>query len=112
MGLKTSTVSLDEKIYVVDQLIYDWRKDARSGDPETVRIHTTLKAIFADLQARQQLPTSNALGELRRILDRVLKSKTSLGYDENQLGELAKHVINKWPTISQALEQFGEESRE
>jgi hypothetical protein len=112
MGLKTFTVPLDVKLGVVHRLIREWRGRARSGGPEDAEIYDALKSIFADLQGRQQSTRSNALGELGRILDRVLRSKTGTNYDENQLQDLARHVINKWPTISQALEVYGEEGAE
>lgn len=112
MKAKTCTITLDQKIEVMDLVIRSIRPRAREGDPEAIRQHEALKAIAADLQARQSFPTSNALGELRRKIDRVSRSKTVLGYSDNLLADLAYHVINKWPFISQAMERFGEERAE
>ena len=111
MSLKTFMISLDDKIRVIDRVIAEARRDAKVDDAIAERL-PALKSIAADLEARREYPRSHALGELERILDRVLRSKTANGYDENQLNNLARHIINRWPFISQALEQFGEESAE
>lgn len=111
MSLHNSMLTLDEKIRVVDLLIADTRRQAKHDQVAAEHLKT-LKAIAADLEARRGCPRSNALGELERILSRVLQSKTRLGYDEHQLADLARHVINKWPFIRQALERFGEEGAE
>jgi len=112
MSVKTATISLDDKLAVTETLIRAFRDRARNGDQNSILIYESLKSIAADLHARQAFPTSNALGELRRKIERVQASKTALGYDEGRLTDLANHVINKWPFISQALERFGEESAE
>ena len=112
MSLKTFRISLSDKIKVVDLLIADARRAARDGDESASERWRALKSVAADLEARRGYPRSNALGELERILDRVQRSKTPLGYDQNQLADLARHVISKWPFISQALERFGEEGAE
>lgn len=101
-------MSIDEKIEAVERVILLLRA-TNSQPPGTLE---NLKAVAADLRARQELPTSNALGELERALFRVKQSKTGLGYDEGKLIAVANTVISKWPMIRQALEQFGEESAE
>lgn len=104
-------ITLEEKLAVVEKAINDLRKKARV-DPVHKKNFETLKSIAADLRARIEFPTSNARGELGRALALVKQSKTALGYDQGRLLHVANIVISKWPTISQALEQFGEESAE
>src|ERR1700756_3445260 len=112
MSLTTFTISLDDKIAVIERLIIQAKIGRDAGNALAAERLAILKSIIADLQARKELPRSNALGDLERILDRVKRSKTALGYDSGQLNDLARHVINRWPTISQALELYGEESAE
>lgn len=104
--------SLDQKLSAMDIEI----KEARVGrrDPGSALQHQyeVLKSIAADLRARQQCPRSNTLGQLERQIELVRKSGTALGYDQMRLMELANLIINRWPTVSQALEIFGEESCE
>jgi hypothetical protein len=104
-------LTLEEKLAVVQSAINAVRKKARL-DPVAKKNFEALKAVAADLEARIAFPTSNTLGSLRRGLELVKQSKTALGYDQGRLLHVANIVISKWPTISQALEQFGEESAE
>lgn len=104
-------ITLEEKLAVVEKAITDLRKKARQ-DPVHRQNSETLKAIAADLRARIELPRSNALGELTRALTLAKAKKTALGYEHNWMIYVANIIIHKWPTISQALEQFGEESAE
>ncbi len=104
-------ITPEEKLAVIQAAISATRKKART-DPVHRKNFEVLKAVAADLEARIAFPTSNTLGSLRRGLDLVKQSKTALGYDQGRLLHVANIVISKWPTISQALEQFGEESAE
>lgn len=104
-------ITIEEKLAVVEKAISDLRRKARQ-DPVHRANSEILKAIAADLRARIEFPRSNALGELTRALTLAKAKKTDLGYDHNSLVYVANVVIHKWPTISQALEQFGEESAE
>ncbi len=107
--------TIDDKIAAVDMEIKEIREEARQ-QPEGAplrRHHEILKAICADLRARQDLPRNNALGDLGRQLERMKRLKPIGGqYDQGLLNELALTVVSKWPVISQALEQFGEETAE
>jgi len=105
------TLSIEDKLAVVEAVIRSMRPNGRQ-DPEAARSYEALKAVAADLRARLEHPRSNALGSLGRALAAVKASKGPLGYDQGKLLQVANIVINKWPTISQALEQFGEESAE
>jgi hypothetical protein len=100
-------LSVEDKLTVVERLIRDHRR--RRLDAATVE---GLKALAKDLRALVEIPRSNALGELERALKRMEQSKTDLGYDRNRMAEVAKVVVNKWPFIRQAMEEFGEESAE
>lgn len=105
-------ITLEEKLAVIDAVLDDLRPKARA-DRRLMALYEPLQAIAADLRGRQELPRSQALGELHRALERMKASKTSLGnYDQARLAEVANVVVRKWPTIQQALEQFGEESAE
>lgn len=70
-----------------------------------------LKSIAADLRGRRPEAPGIALAELARRLDRVLASKTSLGYEAGTLIGLAEELIGRWPTVRQALESFAEQTR-
>lgn len=104
--------SLDDKLAALDIEI----KEARQGrrDPGSALHHQyeVLKAIADDVRVRQQLPRSNLLGSLEREVSRLRGSKTAAGFDLGRMTELANLIVSRWPTISQALEQFGEESAE
>lgn len=110
MALRMHT--LEEKLAVIDRLIVETRDEARSGSVEGADIHSILKDIATELRARLELPRSQTLGAMERALFQVVRSKTSLGYDETKLVAVANVVIHKWPTIRQALERYGEESAE
>lgn len=104
--------TLEEKTAIIHALIVEARNQKGAWGSESYRRYEILKAIGADLRARQEMPRSLALGELHRALQRVKQSKTPLGYDPNALISAAQMLINKWPFVSQALEHFGEESAE
>lgn len=104
--------TLDEKLAALEVEIVESRRTARPPGSAAQRHHQLLKAIAADVRGRQEFPRSNALGAIEREIERVQRSKTALGYDRGCLEHLANVTISKWPTISQALERFGEESTE
>lgn len=101
-------VSLDDQMASLDFAIDFFRADVG----RYAVISENLKAIAADLRGRQTLPRSQVLGELERALYQLQRSKTALGYDEGKMIAVANVIVNKWPTIRQALEQFGEEASE
>lgn len=104
--------SIDDKIAALDVEIKEARRGRREPGSALHRQYEVLKAIAADLRARQQLPRNNVLGSLERELEQMRRSRTALGYDQGRVMELANIVVSRWPVISQALEQFGEESAE
>lgn len=104
--------SIDDKIAALDVEIKEARQGRREPGSALHRQYEVLKAIAADLRARQQLPRNNVLGSLERELEQMRRSRTALGYDQGRVMELANIVVSRWPVISQALEQFGEESAE
>ncbi len=107
--------SIEDKINALDMEIKEMRDDARRAGPGTAlhRQYEVLKAVTADLRARQQLPRNNALGALEREIIRMKAARLASGaYQPNHAMEMANVVVSKWPVISQALERFGEESAE
>lgn len=101
-----------DKIDAMAVEIEESRKARRAPGSAEHRHYEILKAISADLRGRQQLPRNNTLGEIERALDQLKQSRTPEGYDTGQMIRFANLLVNKWPTISQALEHFGEESAE
>lgn len=109
MGLRSNNIPLDEQIRMVDSMLQ--RFGPRKGHTqEQQALATVLKAIHANLVARQQHPRSLPLGELERALDRAVQSKSALGYEIRDLANIANVVIRRWPHIREALEWFGEET--
>jgi HAMP domain-containing protein len=104
-------VPLEEKLAVLVSEIEAWRRANRSPGSDAQHRYEVLKAIAADVRARIELPRSNALGELERAITRMIESKEQ-HYDQTRMLHVANVLINKWHTVSQALEQFGEESNE
>lgn len=105
--------TLQEKLAAISIEIAEIQTEARRTPGSSLhRQYQTLKAIAADLRARQDLPRNNALGALGREIVRVKASKTALGYSEGHMIELANILISKWPVVRQALEAWGEESAE
>ena len=105
MSLHTFTI--EEKIEVVERLIVSLRHQRNGAAMEQADI---LRAIAADLRSRGDLPRSLALGELERAIARIKRSHTGLGYSDTAMRAAAETLVNKWPTVRQALEKFGEES--
>lgn len=105
---------VDEKLAAIEEIIVSERSRARANGTSArgAARYEALKAIAADLRGRQKHARSHTLGEITRRIASVKASKTSLGYSSGQMEALANTIISKWPTISQALEQFGEESAE
>lgn len=105
--------SIEEKIRAVDVEINEARKFRREPGSAIQRHYEVLKAVAADLRARQHLPRNNTLGRLERELSDMTERRAPEGaYQPGHLVKFANTVISRWPTISQALEQFGEESAE
>ena len=104
--------SLDDKIGAMHlELVDARRKDRPPGSPAQ-RHYEILKAIAADLRARQEITCSQTLGELGRMLERIKSAPEVNGYDHGRLVNMAHFIIGRWPLIQQALENFGEESVE
>lgn len=109
MSVKTATMPLADKLAVVESLIRTFRRGAREGNAVASENYEALKAVATDLQARSAIARGDTLVEMEIALERVLRSKTSLGYDEGQLVQLAATVLRRWPTIKQSLERFEKE---
>jgi hypothetical protein len=107
------TVSLEEKIAAMSEVVDVARRGRRvPGEPAARRYHV-LASIASDLRGRQALPRNNALGQLERALERLAKAPQTDGcFDRGLCQDLAQTLISKWPTVAQALENFGEESPE
>lgn len=99
-----NVMTRERQLEIVEEMIANLRAQRQS---ETVQ---ALKGIAADLRARLDLPRSNALGELEREMQKLADSKTIGGYPPGRMIAVAHVIIRKWPTVRQALEQFGEES--
>lgn len=105
--------SIEDKLEALDMEIAERRTARRQPGSAMHRQYEILKSVAADLRARQELPRNNALGAMERELVRLKSTVTPEGfYDPNRSRELVNIVVSKWPTISQALEQFGEETAE
>jgi hypothetical protein len=109
--MSLSVFTIEEKIDALHREIDQLRRAGFPPRSAQQRHYKTLCAILNDLRARQ-LPRSLPLGELERGLARVKASKTSLGYDQGQMINVAGILIQRWPFIQQALENFGAESME
>lgn len=77
------------------------RKNFAAASERSVAV---LKAIAADLRARAPGTATATLESLRQNIEKVAASKTSLGYEERQLIQLAHDLIGRWPAVRQALE--------
>ncbi|MHB8272025.1 hypothetical protein [Bradyrhizobium sp.] len=108
------TFSIDDKITAIEAAINESRARNRQPGSANQRHHEILKAIAADLRARQQLPRNNALGELGRSLARLKEGTRARGegYEEGKMIAVANALIRHWPHVAQSLEMFGEESAE
>jgi hypothetical protein len=104
-------VSLEDKLAALELVLDRARTGYRPPGSDAQRHYEALKALGSDLRARIEFPRSNALGELTRALERMIESKVR-HYDDIRMIHVANVLINKWPTVSQALERFGEESAE
>lgn len=100
--------SIDDKIKVVDDILVFLRK---SGWRYTIE-HSVLTNVAKDLRARRDIHNKSVtLVALESEIETVVASKNgSAGYDHGRLIHLANMVVSRWPAISQALEQFAEES--
>ncbi len=111
MSLRVFT--LEDKIRAIETEIMEARGADRPPGSLAQRHYELLKSIAADLRARKHLPRNNALGELELALDLMKRApRLTAGYNESKMIAVTNIVISKWPVISQALEQFGEESAE
>lgn len=110
MALRIHT--LEQKLELINRLVFDARGPARAGDRQAMDEFEILKEIAQEIEARREMPRSQALGALERALYSVQRSKTALGYDEGRMVQVAQVVIQKWQFIRLALEKFGEESAE
>lgn len=95
----------EEKLTMLQRWIRDF-KEAGASPPDI------LKAIAADYQARADINRGRALSELTRAMRKIKQSKTDLGYSQASQVTAAQQLIRWWPTIQDALEQYGEESTE
>lgn len=99
--------SIEEKLAAVCEEI-DRARVARRDPGSTAHHHyLVLKSVAADLRARIDPTRCEALGEFERAITRMIRSKTALGYGIGQKMAVADVLINRWPLVSQALEQFG-----
>lgn len=108
-------VSLDDKIAAIACEIDRARRADRPPGSAAQRHYDALKAVCADLRGRQDTIRSQTLGELGRLLQKMKDEPRIMEgrhYDHNRMIAVANLVVGRWPTISQALEQFGEESAE
>lgn len=106
-------VSLEEKIQALRKAIDIARMAPRPPGSEAQRHYETLKAVSADLRGRLEMPRSNTLGELARLLQRAKDApRDGQFFNSGKMIAVANFVVGRWATISQALERFGEESAE
>jgi hypothetical protein len=113
--LSLRVVSLEDKIAAVSREIDEARRMDRPPGSAAQMHYDVLKAICADLRGRRELPRSNTLGELGRLLKKMKdgpRVQEGRHYEPNLMIAVANFVAGRWPTISQALERFGEESVE
>lgn len=105
-------VTLEQKLEAIEREINEARKARRDPGSEAHAHYEALKSIAGDIRARLELPRSQTLGAMERSLFQLVRSKTALGYDDGKMNAVAQVVVQKWPTIRMALEQYGEESAE
>ena len=110
MALKVCT--RQEQLDAIVREIEVARKARRDPGSAEHQHYQVLQSIAADIRARLEFPRSNALGDMERAIFQLVRSKTALGYDGGKMNAVAQVVVNKWPTIRAALEQYGEESPE
>jgi hypothetical protein len=113
--LSLRVVSLEDKIAAMGEAIDRARRADRPPGSVSQLHYDALKAVCADLRGRQELPRSQTLGELGRLLLRMKdgpRVQEGRHYEPNRMIAVANFVAGRWPTISQALELFGEESAE
>lgn len=108
MTLKVDLIPNERKKIALAEVTDAMRANRGRHDPT----YLALKAVMADLHGRMELPRSNTLGELERSLARLEASRVGQSYDSGQLQALAQTLMKHWPTVRQALEQFGEVSAE
>jgi hypothetical protein len=96
----------------VERVIEDvrWARN-EPGAPEH-RVYHGLRAIAAELRARQPAAPGEALRALEARIEHVRRSKTRLGYDGRKLVALAEELVGRWPTVRLALEGLGTELKE
>jgi uncharacterized membrane protein YccC len=102
--------SLDDKIGAMHVELVDARRANRSPGSAAQRQYEILKAIAADLRGRQELPRNNTLGELSRSLQKMKDApRNGPAFDRDYMTTIVNIIVNRWPTISQALERFGDD---
>lgn len=95
-------VTVHAKLQVIERLIRDYLWARNDPYLPEHHIYEALKAIAADLRARQDTEPAVAEFELQRRLRAFLRTK-ELGPTKMLANELA----NRWPVVQQALERFG-----
>lgn len=100
--------SIDEKLAAVERQIVRAKRFQSAHDTDL------LKAVAADLRARQDLPRNNAFGSIERAIKNVKATigTEPHGFEQDAMFKLARTIIQHWPVIAQALERYGEISAE
>ena len=107
--------SLAEKLDAITTEIVAIKKAGFKPGSAQQRQYNALKAIAADIRARQIFPRSMPLGELERALKAMkdaLPPGPGASYPADKMAYVANVLINRWPFVQQALESFGSESAE
>lgn len=95
-----------EMIEALEDLIQTYKYARyRPENPDYAAYHT-LRALAADLRARNPGAVSVAQRGLQEAIDACLQSKTAMGYENGRLCRVAQELIGRWPTVRQALERF------
>lgn len=112
MALKMYT--REQQLAAVEMEISEARTARRDPGSDAHQHYEILKSLANDIRGRMEFPRNQTLGALERALEQMVRSKhpDEQGYPVVKQGAVVAVVINKWPTIRRALEQYGEESCE
>ena len=95
-----------EKLGQIERIIQMLRRMAATENDE-YQIDV-IKSVAADLRGRLDSAPSIAVLELQRRIGAVYRRRAEDGDDYDAMKGVGEELIGRWPTVRQALEQFGE----
>lgn len=97
----------DDRLAELDHMIRSLK--AAGVQPERIAVYSSLAS---EVRARRPGIAADALRELSRRMDDLVKTKTALGYNSGALCGIAQELIGRWAVVKLALELFEEGHRE